>query len=70
MSDLIFLDRYVLQKDMRIRMPKSILVNLGVVKGETLFSIYIDKNNRQIILEVAGPESQKAKMDEKEHDNL
>ena len=60
MSDLIYLDRYVLQKDMRIRMPKSILVNLDVTKGETMFSIYIDKVKEQIIL-VVDSESQEAK---------
>ena len=60
MADLIYLDRYVLQKDMRIRMPKSILVNLDVNKGETMFSIYIDKINKQIVL-VVDSESQEAK---------
>lgn len=51
MDDLIYLDKYVLQKDMRIRLPKSILENLNAVKGETMFSILLDKKRNRIILE-------------------
>ena len=50
---LVFLDQYVLQKDMRIRLPKSILENLHAVRGETLFSIYLDQENNQLILRIA-----------------
>lgn len=49
---LIYLDTYVLQKDMRIRMPKSILENLKLVKGKSKFKIYFDKENNQLILKV------------------
>ena len=49
---LIYLDTYVLQKDMRIRMPKSILENLKLVKGESKFKIYYDKSQNQLILRV------------------
>lgn len=49
-EDLIYLDTYVLQQDMRVRMPKSILENLNVVKGKSKFKIYYDKINRQLIL--------------------
>ena len=49
---LIYLDTYLLQKDMRIRMPKSILENLKLVKGESKFKIYFDKENNQLILKV------------------
>ncbi len=52
-EDLIYLETYVLQKDMRIRMPKSILNNLNVKKGITNFSIYLDNKNQQLILKVA-----------------
>lgn len=52
-QDLVFLDQYVLQKDMRIRLPKSVLANLGATKGETMFAIYFDKNNGTIILKKA-----------------
>lgn len=49
---LIYLDTYVLQQDMRIRMPKSILENLNIEKGKSYFKIYYDKINSQIVLKV------------------
>ena len=49
-QDLIYLDTYLLQQDMRIRMPKSILTNMNVKKGETKFSIYFDKTNNCLVL--------------------
>lgn len=49
-DELIYLDTYILQQDMRIRMPKSILENLGVEKGKSRFKIYYDKLNSQLIL--------------------
>ena len=49
-DDLIYLDTYLLQQDMRIRLPKSILENLNVKKGESKFKIYYDKINEQLIL--------------------
>ena len=58
-KELIFLDRYVLQKDMRIRLPKSILENLNAVKGETMFSIYLEKNKNRLVLEMDGSNSKK-----------
>ena len=33
-QDLIYLDTYVLQQDMRIRMPKCILTNMSAEKGK------------------------------------
>ena len=36
----IYLDTYVVQQDMRIRLPKAVLSNLNVKKGETKFDIY------------------------------
>ena len=51
-KDLIYLDTYVLQQDMRIRMPKSILENLDVEKGKSKFKVYYDKINPQLILRV------------------
>ena len=47
---LVFLDTYVLQQDMRIRMPKLILTNLDVEKGTTLFDIYLNKDDQTIVL--------------------
>ena len=52
-AEPIYLDTYVLQKDMRIRMPKAILANLGVKTGETMFKIYFDPQNSRIILKKA-----------------
>jgi hypothetical protein BACCOPRO_03032 len=48
----IYLDTYVLQQDMRVRLPKSVLSNLDVEKGKTKFDIYIDSNNKSLILKV------------------
>lgn len=51
-NELIYLDTYVLQQDMRIRLPKSILSNLSVEKGKSKFSIYIDRANNRLILQL------------------
>ena len=34
-KDEIYLDTYILQQDMRVRMPRTILTNLNVEKGKT-----------------------------------
>jgi hypothetical protein len=52
-ENLIYLDTYILQQDMRIRMPKSILENLNLEKGKSKFKIYYDKTNIQLVLKVA-----------------
>ncbi len=49
-EDLIYLDSYRLQQDMRIRLPKCILENLNAKKGVTLFNIYLDKTTGSIVL--------------------
>ena len=51
-NDLIYLDTYVLQQDMRIRLPKNILTNLSVEKGTSKFAIYFDRKNNSIVLKV------------------
>lgn len=51
-KDLIYLDTYMLQQDMRIRMPKSILENLSAKKGHSMFDIFFDKSNNQLILKL------------------
>ena len=33
MAEMIYLDTYVLQQDMRVRLPKAILTNMDVEKG-------------------------------------
>jgi hypothetical protein len=48
----VYLETYVLQSDMRIRLPKSIMTNLNVEKGRTMFDIYLDSVEKSIILKV------------------
>lgn len=52
MDSLIYLDTYVLQQDMRIRMPKSILSNLCIEQGKTKFDIFLDVSEKQLVLRV------------------
>lgn len=47
---LIYLDTYLLQQDMRIRLPKCVLENLNLEKGKSRLKIYFDKENASIIL--------------------
>lgn len=54
--DLIYLDTYVLQQDMRVRLPKSVLANMQVEKGLSRFQIYYDKLNQCLVLK---PENNK-----------
>ncbi len=49
-SSAIYLDTYVLQQDMRIRLPKAIISNLDAIKGVSLFDVFYDSNKREIIL--------------------
>ena len=48
----IYLDTYVLQQDMRIRLPKAVLSNLDVEKGKTQFDIYLDTDSKTLVLKV------------------
>ena len=50
----IYLDTYVVQQDMRIRLPKTILSNLNVKKGETKFDIYLDSENQSLVFKIHG----------------
>ena len=51
-ENLIYLDTYVLQQDMRIRLPKQVLENLKVKNGNTKFDIYINKEKNELVLKV------------------
>lgn len=53
-EDLIYLDTYVLQQDMRVRMPKAVLENLGLVKGKSKLKIYYDKKRKCITMFAEG----------------
>lgn len=52
MEPLIYLDTYVLQQDMRVRLPKSILSNLNAERGKTKFDIFLNPNLRTLELRV------------------
>ena len=52
-NDLIYLDTYVVQKDMRIRLPKSILTNMDVEKGKSTFDFYYDKKCNALVLKLS-----------------
>lgn len=45
----VLLERNMLQKDLRIRLPKQILTNLDITIGEEL-DIYIDMIKQEIII--------------------
>ena len=52
----IYLETYVLQQDMRVRMPKMILSNMGVEKGVTKFDIFLNVVNKEIVLRIHNEE--------------
>ena len=52
MAEMIYLDTYVLQQDMRVRLPKAILTNMDVEKGKTQFDIYLDSKNNSLIVRI------------------
>lgn len=47
---LVFLDSVLLQQDMRIRLPKSLLVNIEGKAGETRLDVYFDAVTKEVIL--------------------
>lgn len=51
-KNLMYLDTYVLQQDMRIRMPKAILANLNAQKGISKFDIYLDPATNDLVLKI------------------
>ena len=57
-NDLIYLDTYLLQQDMRIRLPKAILTNLPAEKGKTKFEIYLDKKNAELRLKIISADTE------------
>ena len=61
MSDGTYLDTYLLQKDMRVRMPKAILSNMAVEKGTTKFDIYMSPDHESLVLRVHKEEDGGAK---------
>lgn len=53
MDKLIYLDTYLLQKDMRIRMPKAAISNVGAQKGKSMFDIYFNPVDKSIVLKIS-----------------
>lgn len=53
LDNLIYLDTYLLQKDMRIRMPKAAMSNIGAKKGESMFDIYFNPVDKSIVLKIS-----------------
>lgn len=51
-ENLIYLDTYVLQQDMRIRLPKAVLENMGLEKGKSMLNIFYNNSDNSIILRV------------------
>lgn len=62
-NDLIYLDTYTLQQDMRIRLPKSVLSNMNIENGKTKLEIFFDKEDNVLVLK---PESSREDSDEKD----
>ena len=48
----VYLDTYVLQQDMRIRLPKAILENMSAEKGTTKFDIYLNSDEQALMLRI------------------
>ena len=53
-DDLVFLDSVLLQQDMRIRLPKSLLVNINGVPGKTRLEIYFNATTNICSMHPAG----------------
>lgn len=58
-STVIYLDTYVLQQDMRIRLPKAILANLGAEKGVSKFDVFLDTKSKELILRLINDSEEK-----------
>lgn len=52
-KDYVYLDSYIIQKDMRIRLPKQILKILNLENGVSYLDFYIDSESKTIILKPA-----------------
>lgn len=52
-NNKIYLDSYVVQKDMRIRLPKEILTIFNLSKGTSYLDIFIDIEENAIVLKPA-----------------
>ena len=48
--ELVFLDTVLLQQDMRVRLPKALVVNIDGKPGQTHLDVYFDAITKNIIL--------------------
>ena len=48
----VYLDYYMLQLDMRIRLPKSVINNLKAIPGKTMFSFYFDSTTQYVVMKI------------------
>ena len=60
----IYLDTYVLQQDMRVRLPKAILSNMDIEKGKTKFDIYLDYKDNSLVFRIHNDDEGAANNDE------
>lgn len=52
-KNLVFLDTVLVQQDMRIRLPKSVLMNINCAPGKTRLSVFFDASTKEIVLRTA-----------------
>lgn len=52
-KDYIYLDSYIIQKDMRIRLPKQILKIFSLESGVSYLDFYVDSENKTLLLKPA-----------------
>lgn len=57
-ESLIYLDTYLLQQDMRVRLPKAILTNMAVEKGSTKFDIFFNTKDQTLVLKIHDEETE------------
>lgn len=58
-NTLIYLDSYTLQQDLRIRLPKSVLINMKATKGKTMFDIYLNSEENSLVLKISEKKGEK-----------
>ena len=56
-NERIYLSTYILHKDNRIRLPKTIENNLDTVPGETFFDVFYDARRKELILKKSDKEA-------------
>ena len=52
-KDYVYLDSYIIQKDMRIRLPKQILKIFSLESGVSYLDFYVDSENKTLLLKPA-----------------